>query len=124
MGAKALEVTPLDSALAKVIRRYLDETGHTLRALSRSSGVLVSRLSRCVRAERPFQLGEVEKIAAAFDMSASAIVAEAEQLLTLQGGATKLLDATQSDYELVAKPLSPDTAAAVKYWDTLGEEPQ
>lgn len=77
-----------------------------------------------MRGHHAFVVSEVERVAAVFDMSASELVAEAEQLLALQGGATELLDATQSDYELVAKPLSPDTAAAVEYWDTLGEEPQ
>ncbi|WP_158608643.1 helix-turn-helix transcriptional regulator [Leucobacter sp. OH1287] len=115
---------PIDTALTQIIKSLLDDLNISLRALSRQSDIEISRLSRCMRGHHAFVVSEVERVAAVFDMSASELVAEAEQLLALQGGATELLDATQSDYELVAKPLSPDTAAAVEYWDTLGEEPQ
>lgn len=126
MGAKPLEVKPIDSAVASVIKNLQNQAGYTLRELSRVSGVPISRLSRCVRLERPFQLNEVVLIAEAFNLKTSSLVGEAEKLLLLPEPEPEPApaDATQSDYELVAKPLSPDTAAAVEYWDNLGEDPQ
>ena len=126
MAKKTRQVTAIDRLVAIGLTRRKKEQHVSLRALEDLTGIPKTRISLYLRGNRAFVFTELHQLSIALGSEAWRIVKEAEESLLADAQPDQWLpvDATQSDYELVAKPLSPDTAAAVKYWDTLGEEPQ
>ena len=103
MGQKSLEADALSIAIARILDRSKDEQGISFRELEDRSGVSRARAQRCMKGERPFMIDDVEAIANALGLKASAVVREAEDSLTVsERPATfdprKLGLAAQEDY--------------------------
>lgn len=83
MGQKSLEADALSIAIARILDRAKDDLGISFRELEELSGVSRARTQRCMKGERPFLIDDVEAIASALGLKASAVVREAEDSLAL-----------------------------------------
>ena len=76
MGQKSLEADALSIAIARILDRAKDDLGISFRELEELSGVSRARTQRCMKGERPFLIDDVEAIASALGLKASAVVRE------------------------------------------------
>lgn len=68
----------LVKALTAEINRLRDERGWSGRELARRAGLVESVVAYKLAGTRPFDVGDVAAIAAAFDMKAAELIARAE----------------------------------------------
>ena len=98
MGQKSLEADALSIAIARILDRSKDEQGISFRELEERSGVSRARAQRCMKGERPFMIDDVEAIASALGLKASAVVREAEDSLALSIVSEPASKLEQDDY--------------------------
>lgn len=98
MGQKSLEADALSIAIACILDRSKDEQGISFRELEERSGVSRARTQRCMKGERPFMIDDVEAIASALGLKASAVVREAEDSLALSIVSEPAVNMGQDDY--------------------------
>ena len=79
MGQKPLDSHPIDRALAQILDEALSASDYSLRALSRASGVRLTRLGDVLRRGKSMTTGEVEQISHALGLVAWEVVQEAER---------------------------------------------
>ena len=79
MGQKPLDSHPIDRALAQILDEALSTSDYSLRALSRASGVRLTRLGDVLRRGKSMTTGEVEQISHALGLVAWEVVQEAER---------------------------------------------
>ena len=81
MGKKSVGADELSLAIARILNAAKEECGVGFRGLEERSGVQRLRIQRCFNGERPFLVDDVEAIANALGLKASAVVREAEDSL-------------------------------------------
>lgn len=112
MGHKALGSHPIDRAIAEILDDALEASDYSLRALSRASGVRLTRLGDVLRRGKSMTTGEMEQISRALDLVPWRVIQEAERRIDTP-------ERCRGDLSSVSSPRQRSNDNAAPDWSTM-----
>ena len=98
MGTKQVRADALSLACASILNKKRREVGWSYNTIEEKAGLPRMRGQRALKGERSFLVDDVEAIASALGLKASAVVREAEDSLALQIVSEPASKLEQDDY--------------------------
>ncbi|WP_103061558.1 helix-turn-helix domain-containing protein [Actinomyces qiguomingii] len=136
MGSRSIEQHPADVRVSEALGGALEDSGMSLRELSRRSGVRLTRLGDVLRRGRAMTVGELEAIAGTLGLDPVEVLREAQerarereraQVVQLGERRPDWPEELPPEWELAAQiqPGADEELAETTGWrDDLGEESQ
>ena len=109
MGRTPVARDRLGDAVVEIIKVLLTESGESMSALQRASGMKLTRLHSILSAGAPIYVDELDQIAGCFGVAASALLEQAEASLRPSLSAVDGLAALAPGYDPEEELGAPDT---------------